>query len=223
MTAKTATPAAARATWKGHGNPTSITYYGSAAAPGKAVKATVAVDNKMVVVSGTDGEMIDCFGTATKFWATTAAAKAPRKTTVALPVTALGVAVQKVVEAKLEAEAKAKPAAKKAPAKAAARTVSTAGAPAVYAGPAAALGPGGDVMPMTASSYPEVVDGHLICLGACGERKSASRFPFTHNKGTGQGRYLECGACQTVRLAANKERRAAGQEILARPRATVIA
>jgi len=96
-------------------------------------------------------------------------------------------------------------------------------APAVHAGPAAQLDTDGQVLPMNASAYPEVTDGALRCLGACGQHQPAARFPFTASKGDGKGRYIECGACQRQRLAANKERRSAGQEPLARPRATTVA
>src|SRR5262249_5735477 len=73
---------------------------------------------------------------------------------------------------------------------------------AVHAGPAAWYGANGEVLPMSATAYPELVAGEgalLRCLGACGDLKKAGAFPCTANKGDGKGRYLECGACQAKR------------------------
>ncbi len=92
----------------------------------------------------------------------------------------------------------------------------------VHAGPAAELDAQGMVMPISATAYPELLAaGTLVCLGACGQAKSAGTFPIHGNRGDGKGRYVECSHCQVARLAANVAARAAGTPTTPRPRAVV--
>ncbi len=102
------------------------------------------------------------------------------------------------------------------------RTPATKNGPKVVAGPKAETNAKGEVLPISETAYPSVVgDALLRCLGACGEVKAASRFQFHGPKAEGNGRYLECTACQLARLEENKARKAKGKDALPRPRATV--
>jgi hypothetical protein len=194
-----------RATWKGHGNPTSFIFYGAGSLPeAPGVKITkVSTSGSGLTLKRGNGRPAKggSFGVATKFWA--------------------GACV--LPEAPAPAAA--------SPRRAAAVPVDPKATPsglAVLAGPPAWLGANGEVLPMSATAYPElaVAEGVLLrCLGECGQLKKAGAFPCTANKGDGKGRYLECGACQAKRLAANKAGRAVDPdaELAPRPRATVQA
>jgi len=65
------TPNATRATWKAHGNPTSVLFFGRAdgAPDSTGTPATIAVDKGMVQVNDSAGKHVDRFGVASKFWA----------------------------------------------------------------------------------------------------------------------------------------------------------
>ena len=195
-----------RATWKGHGNPTSFIFYGAGSLPeAPGVQITkVNADRTGLTLKRGNGRAAKggSFGVATKFWA--------------------GACV--LPEAPAPAAA--------APRRAAAVPVDSAATPsglAVLAGPPAWLGANGEVLPMSATAYPElaVAEGvQLRCLGECGQLKKAGAFPCTANKGDGKGRYLECGACQAKRLTANKAAKAEqgdAAELAPRPRATTQA
>jgi len=194
----------ARATWKGHGNPAAFMFYGAGSlpeAPGVQITKVVADRTGLVLKRG-NGRAAKggSFGVATKFWAGECV----------LP------------------EAPAPASAGRARAQAATAEGATLSDLPVHAGPAAWLAANGEVLPMSATAYPELVAGDgamLRCLGACGDLKKAGAFPCTANKGDGKGRYLECGACQGKRLAANKLAKAEGREgdVQDRPRATVQA
>lgn len=77
------------------------------------------------------------------------------------------------------------------------------------------------VLPLTATTYPEALEGTALCYGACAQVLPVTRFVYVANKGDGKGRVVECGACQKARLAANVAARAAGLPTTPRPRATV--
>ncbi len=103
------------------------------------------------------------------------------------------------------------------------RTGGTAGL-AVHAGPHAHIDRAtGYILAIRPAAYPELIEGELRCLGACGELRPAARFPFIASKGDGRGRFVECTACQAARLAENKTRKAAGKAPIARPLAEVAA
>lgn len=93
-------------------------------------------------------------------------------------------------------------------------------APEVYAGPVARVAPDGLVMPATATSYPEVMEGDLWCHTG-GHLAKASAFPFVTKKGSGKGRLLECAKHWHERLEENKARRAVGKDPIKAPRAEV--
>jgi len=198
---------AERATWKGHGNPQRFIFLGAGELPvpeAEGVQITkVNADRTGLTLKRGNGRAAKggSFGVATKFWAMHREALPP-----------------------------AAPAA--APRRAAAVPVDPKATPsglAVLAGPPAWLGANGEVLPMSATAYPElaVAEGvQLRCLGACGQLKKAGAFPCSANAGDGKGRYLECGACQAKRLAANKAAKAEhgdAAELAPRPRATTQA
>jgi hypothetical protein len=197
------TAAPVRATWKGHGNPVSFTFYGRGDEPeAKGVAITkVVTDPQGITLKRGNGRAAKdgSFGVATKFWAADHV----------LPETPAASTGATRARAQAPVDAEAKPSGL-----------------AVYAGPPAWLDAEGLVLPMSATAYPELIpaEGVLLrCLGACGEIKKAGAFPCTANKGDGKGRYLECGACQGKRLAENKARKERGEEPLPRPRATLQA
>jgi hypothetical protein len=194
-----------RATWKGHGNPTSFIFYGTGSlpvAPGVKITKVTADRTGLVLKRGNGRAAKDgSFGVATKFWAGACVLPEPTAPAAASPRRAAAVPVD---------------------------SAATPSGLAVLAGPPAWLGANGEVLPMSATAYPElaVAEGvQLRCLGECGQLKKAGAFPCTANKGDGKGRYLECGACQTKRLAANKAARAVDPdaELAPRPRATTQA
>ena len=93
----------------------------------------------------------------------------------------------------------------------------------VVAGTPAMTNAKGEVLPISETSYPSAIGEGVVlrCLGACGEVKPASRFQFHGPKASGNGRYVECTACQLARLAENKARRAKGRPTIDRPRAAM--
>ena len=198
------TTAPVRATWKGHGNPVGFTFYGRGDRPAEqGVKITkVVTDPQGITLKRGNGRAAKdgSFGVATKFWAADHV----------LPETPA--AASTGTRARAQAPA--------------ATDATQASSLAVYAGPLAWLGADGEILPMSATAYPELIPAEgvqLRCLGACGELKKAGAFPCTANKGDGKGRYLECGACQAKRLAENKARKERGEEPLPRPRAATQA
>jgi len=93
---------------------------------------------------------------------------------------------------------------------------------AVFAGPKATKDSDGNILPIRAAAYPEMVNHSLVCFG-CDETKPAPSFPFVTKKGAGQGRLLECSKCWVSRIANNKVLKAAGKPTVPAPRATVTA
>lgn len=71
-TTPTTTSTAPRlATWKGHGRPTGILWYGAVAKRSQGTPATVTIEDGDIVIRSLDGGRLDWFGSAGTFWAVT--------------------------------------------------------------------------------------------------------------------------------------------------------